>query len=159
MFVFGFALVERGVLPLIGRAIVVAALARQFDSVDELDVRALVDVVRVAGGKVRDQESKWTAGAGGERRAVKLVDQQRAVTDRGQGHAGVKIIGRRMERQPSGRRAGADTIQQPSEANSAAAAFGIELVDVGDLEVCGNVGKRRAREPRRSIDFAIDLKS
>lgn len=50
------------VLGAVVRAVVESFLRGELDSIDEFDIRALVDLLRVASGKVRNEEADRAAG-------------------------------------------------------------------------------------------------
>ena len=89
-----------------------ALAAGQFDAIDEFDIRAVIQFIRMAGGRIRDEESKRPSLRLGIRRAVELIDQHRLVRDSSQWNAGREVVPRGVQSQIGRRGFRLNSIQQ-----------------------------------------------
>ena len=142
------------VLGLVVRSIVQALFRRQFDTVNEFDIRALVDFVGLASGAVGNQQAKWTAAGNRQWSAGKPVNKYGALQERRQRNTGVEVIRVGMHGQESRIRPNANQLQKSSEPHGRTVAFGINLVYI---QLIFRVETRQVarRDGKRAIQFAF----
>jgi hypothetical protein len=112
------------------RAGISGSTLRKLNSIEKLDVRAVVEFIGVAGGWIPDQKADWAALIGSEWLVSDPIDDDALATDGIQRNRNVKIVSRGMKRQIVRLRFRANAAENRLEHHTVAATLGLKPRDV-----------------------------
>jgi len=112
---------------------VAAAGGGEFDAVDEFDVGAVVEFVRVTGRRVLDEEADWPAVLRRQRSAVELIDHDPFIENRREWDAGSEAVGCRVQCEIRGLRLRFRFVENGPECHAVPTARRMKPADIADL--------------------------